>query len=181
MDTIQCLNLVTPPRLSYRATSNLLQGTPTLLYGDLGSLRGHHCVTWESRGCPLGEQGALQESLGGVTIFWHFFLVKLLIFILKMFLIMKCWALLRRNMIICLVQDPFKANYYMELSISKCTLPTIHSSKVALLEYQRFLKYQVPKVRGVKLVSTIHSVCSAKFKINYTLGIFTIVREIFQF
>ena len=34
-------------RIHYRAT-------PTLLYGDLGSRRGHH---WhqESRGCPLGE------------------------------------------------------------------------------------------------------------------------------
>ena len=42
---------MTPSRLSYRAT-------PSLLLGNLGSPRGHHCVTWRGRGRPLGDQGS---------------------------------------------------------------------------------------------------------------------------
>ena len=48
LDPNRCLNLVTQFRPSYGAT-------PTLLQGNLGSPRGHHCVTCEGRGRPLGE------------------------------------------------------------------------------------------------------------------------------
>ena len=49
LDPNLCLNLLTPPRLSYRATPTLLQGNPTLLQGDLGSPRGHHRVGLKQR------------------------------------------------------------------------------------------------------------------------------------